>query len=283
MNLWATSVLIALAVCIANANILCPGAPVSAYGKGELECSKPICLASGGALRPSSNPKKYFVCAGPNLSYEMNCAPGTCFSHKSQGCVHPVNWRDSCVQQNPVEPEVPAKPTEAPVTNPTEPSGDITTKPTEVPATNPTNPTEAPVEIINPTEPSGEITPNPTEVPTEVPATIPTKPTDAPIVDPTNPTEPSIVVDDVPRNVQVCPGSDPVTLTYGDQDCNSFVCTSELKQSNRRWPTKNPQYYAFCFTDSVFSEMRCPGNTCFDYGRQACVDPALWQNYCHGL
>lgn len=77
--------------------ILCPGSPESSYGFGQLSCSRPVCLvAGGGGLFPSPDPTSYFVCVGHDWSVEMRCAPGSCFSLKYQGCVHPRDWTDIC-------------------------------------------------------------------------------------------------------------------------------------------------------------------------------------------
>lgn len=199
MNLYYL-VPLALALSLVQANTICPGAPSSSYGNGLLGCTRPVCLASGGGLRPSADPTKFFVCAGLNIDYEMSCAPGTCFSYEYQVCVHPRDWTDDCLRAQ--------------------------------------EPTVAPPEMLS--------------------------------------NEPD-------RSVQICPSSDPNTLSYGAEDCDPFQCSADLNASNRKFPSKNPLYFYYCFTDTVLSQERCPTGTCFDYGRQLCVLPSEWQNYCSGL
>lgn len=97
MNLLKICFLVASSLCVVvNGKETCPGAPLTSYGNGQLACAAPICIFSGSALTPSSDPTKYFVCAGPNRYYEMPCAPGTCFSSKEQTCVHPWEWVEEC-------------------------------------------------------------------------------------------------------------------------------------------------------------------------------------------
>lgn len=89
--------LVALPLKIVVANTACPGAPESSYKNGQLSCDRPSCPAgTAGSFYASPDPTRYFVCAGPDRSYEMRCAPGSCFSPKSQGCVNPRDWTDFC-------------------------------------------------------------------------------------------------------------------------------------------------------------------------------------------
>lgn len=238
MNLYFF-VPLALAWSVIQANTICPGAPSSSYGNGLLGCTRPVCLASGGGLRPSADPTKFFVCAGLNIDYEMSCAPGTCFSYEYQVCVHPRDWTDDCLRA------------QGPTTTTTQ-KHTTTTTTTQEPTTTTTQ------------EPSTSTTTTTQELSTTV----------AP---------PEVLSNEPARSVQICPSSDPNTISYGAEDCDPFQCSADLKASYRKFPSKNPLYFYYCFTDDVLSQERCPTGTCFDYGRQQCVLPSEWQNYCSGL
>lgn len=216
MNLLRSFAVVLAAFSVATtANQLCPGASSASYGNGQLACTQPVCLVSGGGLRPSSDPTKFFVCAGPGINYEMSCAPQTCFSYSKQTCVHPNDWTDICQRHQ---------------------ASETTTITTEEPTTT-----------------------------TQEPSTT-TKASAEPI-----------------RNVKICPDSDPSAMTYGTQDCAPIDCSSELSLSQKLLPSKDPLYFYSCFKGNTLRQERCPTGTCFDYGRQSCVGPSVWQNYCSGL
>ena len=265
-------IVIALAISAVSANRICPGAPSSAYGNGLLGCTKPICIVAGGGLRPSPDPTKYYQCAGPSISYEMKCAPGTCFSFEYQVCVHPRDWIDNCQRSIATpKPEVPEVVT--------------TERPVEVITT------EKPVEVVT--------TVKTTELPTEVPTTeqVPentvstTPPETTKTVETTpfsnSPTEEITTLPpttEIIRNIQNCPGSDPATLLDNIQsDCEPLTCNNVFFTENRRFPTKDPSYYYFCFNEKALGQQRCPTDTCFDYLTQECVPPSQWRNVCSGL
>lgn len=288
MNLLKSLVTFALALSVANANTVCPGAPSTSYGGGMLGCVRPICIVAGGGLLPSPDPTKYFVCAGPSLNYEMSCAPGTCFSFQYQVCVHPRDWVDTCQRSEAITTEAPAT-TQAPTTLPEVPSTEAPTT-TKAPETSPTTlpavpSTEAPV-----TTPSTEAPSTAAPVTTEAPVTPSASTTEAPVTTVASTTlapvttEPAVPAASEPtRSVQICPGSDRTAVNYGPLDCGPFVCTTELYAANAKVPTPDPLYFYFCFNDKALGQERCPTGTCFDYGAQGCVDPSVWQNYCHGL
>lgn len=91
---------------LVTSNSVCPGARESSYGKGLLSCDPPQC-SEAGEFYTSSDPTKFFVCADQDWSIEKSCAPGTCFSAKTRGCVHPRDWTDDCLR---IEATTPAGP-----------------------------------------------------------------------------------------------------------------------------------------------------------------------------
>lgn len=84
-----------------GADTICPGAPLSSYGKGHLKCDKPVCTQSLSYIFPSLDPTKFYRCAGSTRVDEQSCADGTCFSEKGQGCVFPRDWVDECIRSVP--------------------------------------------------------------------------------------------------------------------------------------------------------------------------------------
>lgn len=95
--LWVSAVtLLSVSPRISAQNLICPGAPLTSYGNGTLDCSELVCLGSESRAYPSPDPKKYTVCTGPNAKVEMPCGAGTCFNVQSMACDHPFNWVDAC-------------------------------------------------------------------------------------------------------------------------------------------------------------------------------------------
>lgn len=257
---------VAIVLGLVGANTICPGAPSDRYGSGKIGCTRPVCLVSGGGLRPSPDPTKYFVCAGPNISYEMRCAPGTCFSFEYQVCVHARDWTDDCHRSD-------HSVTPSPVTE-TSPAESTTSSPISDTSTT-ESPISSPITETSSAEPS---------IPAQITDASTTESPSTQSITTTPPTETTITIR-IPgsdgRYVQVCPGFDRENLTYGEESC--AVECGIVGGSSNKYPDKDPQYFQTCISSHIARRDRCQSGTCFHYTRQICVPSSEWQNFCSGL
>lgn len=80
-----------------------------------------------------------------------------------------------------------------------------------------------------------------------------------------------------PFTGKICPGA--TNVRPGDDKCERPICYSFIDR--KKYPTKEPKEYYFCWFFFFSGISRCPGQTCFDKNRQECVNAAEWRNSCN--
>lgn len=80
---------------------------------------------------------------------------------------------------------------------------------------------------------------------------------------------------------EICPNVDASKVTAGSDRCDRPLCSFDSILKKRKFPSRKPQKYYYCWFFFIASLVDCEKGLCFDKSSQRCVSPLEWKNSCN--